>query len=209
MSQREWIEKDFYKELGVSSTATADEIKKAYRKLARDLHPDANPDDAKAEERFKSVSEAHAVLSDPDKRKEYDEARRLFASGGFGPRAQGGGGFNPGAGGFDINDLFGGGLKRAGLGSRRHLRRIVQSRGSGPAHSCAQPTASRQGPRDRDDARLPRSGARCHRPTSSDQPDVVHHVSRQRRKAGHQPASVPALQRNRRGQPQPGRIRIQ
>ncbi|MDN5544763.1 MAG: DnaJ domain-containing protein, partial [Rhodococcus sp. (in: high G+C Gram-positive bacteria)] len=118
MSQREWIEKDFYKELGVSSTATADEIKKAYRKLARDLHPDANPDDAKAEERFKSVSEAHAVLSDPDKRKEYDEARRLFASGGFGPRAQGGGGFNPGAGGFDINDLFGGGAggQDSGLG---------------------------------------------------------------------------------------------
>ncbi|MDI9957766.1 MULTISPECIES: molecular chaperone DnaJ [unclassified Rhodococcus (in: high G+C Gram-positive bacteria)] len=118
MSQREWIEKDFYKELGVSSTATADEIKKAYRKLARDLHPDANPDDAKAEERFKSVSEAHAVLSDPDKRKEYDEARRLFASGGFGPRAQGGGGFNPGAGGFDINDLFGSGAgaQDSGLG---------------------------------------------------------------------------------------------
>ncbi|MFI9506839.1 molecular chaperone DnaJ [Nocardia sp. NPDC052566] len=106
MSQREWIEKDFYKELGVSSSASQDEIKKAYRKLARDLHPDANPGDTKAEERFKAVSEAHAVLSDPAKRKEYDETRKLFA-GGY-PR----GGFNPGAGGgfsqdFNIGDIFG------------------------------------------------------------------------------------------------------
>lgn len=110
MSQREWIEKDFYKELGVSSDASADDIKKAYRKLARDLHPDANPGDTKAEERFKAVSEANAVLSDPAKKKEYDEARRLFASGGFGPGAgysTGGGGF--GGGGFDLGDLFGGG----------------------------------------------------------------------------------------------------
>ncbi|NLU83280.1 molecular chaperone DnaJ [Rhodococcus sp. HNM0569] len=112
MSQREWIEKDFYKELGVSSDASQDDIKKAYRKLARDLHPDANPGDTAAEDRFKAVSEAHAVLSDPAKRKEYDDARALFASGGFGSR---GGGFDPGsggfggAGGFDINDLFGGG----------------------------------------------------------------------------------------------------
>src|ERR1700687_1520531 len=88
MAQREWVEKDFYKELGVSSDASPDEIKRAYRKLARDLHPDANPNDSAAEERFKAVSEAHNVLSDPGKRKEYDETRRLFAGGGFGRRFQ-------------------------------------------------------------------------------------------------------------------------
>jgi molecular chaperone DnaJ len=120
VSQREWIEKDFYKELGVSSSATAEEIKKAYRKLARDNHPDANPGNAKAEEKFKAVSEANAVLTDPAKRKEYDEARALFASGGFGSR---GGGYSPGAGGFggggqtfDVGDIFGQGGGDGGIG---------------------------------------------------------------------------------------------
>lgn len=108
MSAREWIGKDYYRELGVSSDASQDEIKRAYRKLARENHPDANPGDPEAEQKFKSVSEAHGVLSDPEKRKEYDETRRMFGSGagagtgGFG--FPGGGG---GAGGFDMGDLFG------------------------------------------------------------------------------------------------------
>jgi molecular chaperone DnaJ len=107
MAQREWVEKDFYKELGVSSDASADEIKRAYRKLARDLHPDTNPDPVAAD-RFKAVSEAHSVLSDPAKRKEYDETRRLFAGGGFGRRFNGGGfgGFGGDGAEFNLNDLF-------------------------------------------------------------------------------------------------------
>jgi molecular chaperone DnaJ len=108
VSSRDWIEKDFYRELGVSSDAQPEEIKKAYRKLARELHPDANPGDAKAEARFKAVSEAYGVLGDADKRKQYDEQRRLFGSGGFRPGSGGMGGFgSPGAGSFDLGDLFG------------------------------------------------------------------------------------------------------
>ena len=75
--QREWFEKDYYATLGVSSTATAKEITSAYRKLARELHPDANPGDQVAEDRFKEVSAAYEVVGDADKRAEYDEARRM------------------------------------------------------------------------------------------------------------------------------------
>jgi molecular chaperone DnaJ len=115
MSTKDWLEKDFYAALGVSKSATADEIKKSYRKLARDLHPDKNPGNAEAERKFKDVSEAYGVLSDERKRREYDEARSLFGAGAFRRQAGGAGGGFGGGGGFSGNgstfesDLFGGG----------------------------------------------------------------------------------------------------
>ena len=92
--QREWFEKDYYADLGVAETASAKEIQKAYRKLARELHPDANPGDTKAEERFKAVSAAYDVVGDEEKRKKYDEVRKMGPIGGM----FGGGGPGPGAG---------------------------------------------------------------------------------------------------------------
>ena len=112
MSERDYVEKDYYKTLGVSREASQDEIAKAYRRLARQYHPDANPNDPKAEETFKDVSEAHQVLSDPEKRKEYDRIRDMVESGAFaggrgGDSFGGAGGFGragPGAAGMDLGD---------------------------------------------------------------------------------------------------------
>ncbi|MBW1602314.1 molecular chaperone DnaJ [Streptomyces sp. JJ66] len=138
---REVLEKDLYKVLGVPKDATEAEIKKAYRKLARENHPDANKGDAKAEERFKEVGEANEVLSDPKSRKEYDEARALLGSGGFRPGPGGAGGNfsfdlgdlfgggpgqgSPGGGGFGggLGDVFGGLFNRGGTGTRTQPRR--------------------------------------------------------------------------------------
>jgi len=109
MSVRDYVEKDYYKALGVPKDASAAEIKKSYRKLARKFHPDANKGSSGSEERFKEISEAYDVLADGKRRKEYDEARALFAGGGFrmpagnGPGPAGAGGFT-----FDLGDLFGG-----------------------------------------------------------------------------------------------------
>jgi molecular chaperone DnaJ len=123
----DWAEKDFYKILGVSKTASQAEIKKAYRKLARENHPDSNPGNKAAEERFKDISEAYSVLSSEQKRKEYDEQRTLFSQ--FGSRMGGsgfrGGGFQPGGGfgaegvDFDLSDLLGGIFGGRGRGGRR------------------------------------------------------------------------------------------
>jgi molecular chaperone DnaJ len=105
LSTKDFLEKDYYKTLDVAKGASADEIKKSYRKLARKYHPDANKGDAKSEERFKEISEAYNVLSDEKRRKEYDEARSLFGAGGVRMPGSGGqaGGYN-----FDLGDLFGG-----------------------------------------------------------------------------------------------------
>lgn len=142
MTGQDWFEKDFYKTLGVSKDADDATIKKAYRKLARDLHPDRNPDDAAAEARFKDVGEAYGVLSDPEQRKQYDAIRAMagggarFSAGSGGP--SGGAGFEDvfgsmfpggggrtrfstgGGGGFEdiLQDMFGGG----GFGRRTAQR---------------------------------------------------------------------------------------
>ena len=123
--QREWFEKDYYKVLGVPETATAKEIKSAYRKLSRENHPDTNSGDTASEERFKEISAAYDVIGDEAKRKEYDEARRM------GPMAGGFGG--PGGYTFttdnlgDLGDLFGNLFNRGRGGGRTR-----EPRGAGP-----------------------------------------------------------------------------
>jgi molecular chaperone DnaJ len=123
MAAKDLYEKDFYKILGVDKKSTADEIKKKYRALARDLHPDKNQGDTALEEKFKAVSEAYDILSDSKKRAEYDEARSLFERGGF--RAPTGGGSQG-----DFSDIFGGGNPQdifanlfGGAGMRRGPRK--------------------------------------------------------------------------------------
>lgn len=109
MASQDWFDKDFYKVLGVSKDISQADLKKTYRKLARKYHPDSNPGDAKAEAKFKEISEANSVLSDPEQRKEYDQMRAMgpgmprFTSGGQN------GGFEDVFGG-----MFGGGGQRGG-----------------------------------------------------------------------------------------------
>jgi len=106
MTNADWATKDFYKVLGVSKDASADDIKKAYRKLARTHHPDSKPGDKVAEERFKQIAEAYDVIGDPEKRKQYDELRTY---GGFGPFTTGRPGGGTGGGQpFDMGDFLGG-----------------------------------------------------------------------------------------------------
>jgi molecular chaperone DnaJ len=123
-AQREWLEKDYYETLGVASTATDKEIKKAYRKLAGDLHPDKNPGNAAAEEKFKDVSAAYDVLGDEAKRKEYDEVRAM------GPMGGGPGGFS-----FNVGDMAGDGGLGDVLGSMfgRGTRGPTRGRGASSA----------------------------------------------------------------------------
>ena len=156
MASQDWLSKDFYRVLGVPKDADDATIKKAYRKLARKLHPDQNAGDAKAEERFKEIGEAYAVLSDPQERRQYDQIRAMTSGGArftAGPGGEGGGfedifsgmfggGTGPnvrfstggrgpgGAGGAgpDLQDLLGGLFSGAGALSPRH--------GVGGGQSC-------------------------------------------------------------------------
>ncbi|MEP7193154.1 MAG: DnaJ C-terminal domain-containing protein [Actinomycetota bacterium] len=127
MASQDWFEKDFYAILGVPADADATAIKKAYRKLARTLHPDQNPGDKASEKRFKEIGEAYAVLSAPEERKQYDAIRSMsrggarFTSGG--PAGAGGAGFE------DVfSNLFGGG---GGGGGRGGNVRFSTGRGGG------------------------------------------------------------------------------
>ena len=119
---------DYYKTLGVGKGASDEEIKKSYRKLARQYHPDRNPGDNKAEERFKEISQAYDVLSDAEKRKQYDRGSGPF--GGFT------GGFDPGSftGGFSdiLSNIFGGGGGDSGRRARGRRPRRPGPRGAGP-----------------------------------------------------------------------------
>lgn len=123
--RKEWLEKDYYAELGVAKDASDKDIKKAFRKLAREVHPDSHPDDPEAESRFKELNEAYETLSNPETRKEYDHAREMgyFVGGPQGNQQYvrvedlfGGGGFSDSGSGQDLfsgfQDLFGGGRSR-------------------------------------------------------------------------------------------------
>jgi molecular chaperone DnaJ len=132
--QREWFEKDYYDVLGVSKDASEKEITRAYRKLAKQYHPDANQGNAAAEERFKEVSGAYDVLGDTAKRKEYDDVRQMVASGVGGPGGFGGpggpGGFGgPGGYGGSVNfeDIAVVATRRAGRGAASTSRRSCTS----------------------------------------------------------------------------------
>jgi molecular chaperone DnaJ len=102
----DWANKDFYAELGVKKDATADEVKKAYRKLARANHPDSHPGDTAKHDKFKAVAEAYDVVGDPEKRKKYDEMRELYGGGGFRGGFPGGFGGQGGPGGINLEDLL-------------------------------------------------------------------------------------------------------
>ncbi len=208
MAQREWVEKDFYKELGVSSDASEDEIKRVARRLLAENHPDRNPNNPAAEDRYKAVSEAKDVLTDPAKRKEYDETRRLFAEGGFGRRFSGGnfGGFGTGGNGteFNLNDLF----DSAGQTGGANIGDLFGGLFGRRCATAAQSSASRQRPGNRDRARLPRGHQGRSDAAAAHQPRTVHELSWQRCAPGHQPEGVQHVQRLGRDQPQPGRVRV-
>ena len=194
-AQREWFEKDYYKVLGVTDDAAPKDITKAYRKLARELHPDKNPGDAAAEERFKEVSAAYDVLGDETKRKEYDEVRRL------GPMGGGGWAAGPAAFTFNVGDMQGGGIGDL-LGQM-----FGRARPWRPSGQWRRPAARRRRQR-RAHARLRRRRARAHDDAAPHQRRPVLDVPRLGRQARHQPQGLLELRRARRRRRQPGHVLV-
>ena len=159
MASQDWFEKDFYKVLGVDKYVSQADLKKAYRKLARQYHPDSNPGDAKAEARFKEISEAYCVLSDEEQRQEYDQIRAMGSGARFTAGGAGGAGrrfedvfgslFGQGdaargpapAGGGGFEDLLGG---MFGSGNGASARRRGGFRGfGGPTRAATSPRPRR------------------------------------------------------------------
>ena len=176
--QREWFDKDYYSVLGVPQGATEKEITRAYRKLAKEYHPDANPGNKEAEEKFKEVSAANDVLGDAAKRKEYDEVRRMVASGAYsaGPGGGGRAASAAGPGGFTFDE--GVDFSRPPRRAVRQRRRGGGGRGfgrGGRGRGRAPGAAARLGPRDRAAPRLPGRGPR------RDDVGVVHRGGRRAR----------------------------
>ena len=187
-AQREWFEKDYYKVLGVVPTASEKEITRAYRKLAKENHPDTNPG---TEERFKEISAAYDVIGDAEKRKEYDEVRAHGPVGGFGgvPGGGGGGTFRMEDMG-DLGDLFGG-LFGGGAGRTRTTQRGPQR---GRRHGGAAPPV------------VPGRGARRHDLGQRAPGGALLELPRQRSGAGHVDAHLPALRGDGEPQRQPGAV---
>ena len=205
--QREWFEKDYYSVLGIQSGASDKEIQRAYRKLAKQYHPDANQGDAAAEERFKEISAAHEVLGDADKRKEYDQVREMVASG-VGPGSFGGG-FG-GGGGFPVASRARPSTSRTSAASATCSAASSGAAAGGVAAGAARSggSAARRGSRGRALSRLPRRGARGHDIGEPHRGGAVLGVRRQRREAGHIPRDVRDLRRHRRGGRRPGSVLV-
>ena len=190
--RREWFEKDYYAILGVPKNAGQAEIKKAYRKLAQQHHPDANAGNAQAEERFKEISGAYDVLGDEEKRTAYDRAREMGAAG-FGGGFPGGAG---GPGGVSRGSAVRDRRRRSRGSARRHVRRARRT--------ATRAAASRRRPRDRGDVVVRRRDGRRHGAGQADRTGALHHLPRQRRGARHAAHHLPDVWRVGAGGGQPG-----